>query len=225
MGLREVDGVSQYPPYVDIGTLPRSSTNKIRAMTWHETRNAEAISFQLEALARVVFARGGLVLAGTQALTATDVQVQGYLGVTWDGYAAIFVLDQTVDISSLPAGKHLIVALAERVTQTYSYTDPETSEVIQHEMSSGLGKLAVIEGDSSDYPAIPNGAAPVAYLDTTGSPVLTIYDKHPVIRQSSGPTASRPDDPPTGAMYFDTDLGKPVWYTGAGWVDATGASA
>ena len=28
-----------------------------------------------------------------------------------------------------------------------------------------------------------------------------------------------------GFMYFDTDLGKPVWWTGSKWVDATGADA
>lgn len=29
----------------------------------------------------------------------------------------------------------------------------------------------------------------------------------------------------TGRVHFDTTLGKPVWYDGSGWVDATGASA
>ena len=219
--------MSLYPPYVDIGTLPRSSTNKIRAMTWHETKNAEALAFQLEALGQAVFERGGLIRAGTQTLSSNSVQVQNYLGVTWDGLAAILVLDLSVDISGLAAGKHLVVALAQRRTQTYSYTDPETSEVIQHDMSLGLGVLAVIEGDASNYPSVPNGAAPVAYLDTTGTPTLTAYDKRPVYRNSAlaGPTADRPTSPPTGTMFFDTDLGKPVWYNGSGWVDATGASA
>ncbi len=26
-----------------------------------------------------------------------------------------------------------------------------------------------------------------------------------------------------GRMYYDTTLGQPIWYTGSGWVDATGA--
>lgn len=40
-----------------------------------------------------------------------------------------------------------------------------------------------------------------------------------------GNTASRPVTHPTGTIYFDTDLGFPIWWGGAGWVDATGAPA
>lgn len=40
---------------------------------------------------------------------------------------------------------------------------------------------------------------------------------------NSGTTANRPAVPVTGQMYFDTTLGRPVWYNGAAWVDATGA--
>lgn len=42
--------------------------------------------------------------------------------------------------------------------------------------------------------------------------------------RGSGPTAERPVNYlETGDWYFDTTLGKPIWYSG-GWVDATGAS-
>jgi len=37
-----------------------------------------------------------------------------------------------------------------------------------------------------------------------------------------GTTANRPGSPSTGGRYFDTDLGKPIWYDGTDWVDATG---
>ena len=41
----------------------------------------------------------------------------------------------------------------------------------------------------------------------------------------SGVTASRPTKLLfVGRRYFDTTLGKPVWYDGTNWVDATGAS-
>ena len=41
-----------------------------------------------------------------------------------------------------------------------------------------------------------------------------------------GPTTERPSGPElrTGQQYFDTTLGQPVWYDGAGWVDATGTA-
>ncbi len=37
-----------------------------------------------------------------------------------------------------------------------------------------------------------------------------------------GTTANRPDSADTFTIYFDTDLGKPLWYDGLNWVDATG---
>lgn len=40
----------------------------------------------------------------------------------------------------------------------------------------------------------------------------------------TGTTAQRPATPPQSTMYFDTTLGKPVWYYGVGWVDASGVS-
>jgi hypothetical protein len=41
----------------------------------------------------------------------------------------------------------------------------------------------------------------------------------------SGTTAERPTVTLIGFIYFDTDLGKPVWWTGTKWVDAAGADA
>lgn len=41
----------------------------------------------------------------------------------------------------------------------------------------------------------------------------------------SGTTTNRPITGLwTGRMFFDTTLGKPIWYKTAGWVDATGAA-
>jgi hypothetical protein len=41
----------------------------------------------------------------------------------------------------------------------------------------------------------------------------------------AGATASRPVTPTLGEMYFDTDLGLPIWWNGTYWVDALGADA
>ena len=42
---------------------------------------------------------------------------------------------------------------------------------------------------------------------------------------SSGPTTARPTKNLfPGLFYFDSTLGKPIWYSGSAWVDATGAS-
>ena len=41
---------------------------------------------------------------------------------------------------------------------------------------------------------------------------------------ANGKTAGRPSNPIVGQFYLDTSLGshgKPIWYTNAGWIDAT----
>lgn len=66
--------------------------------------------------------------------------------------------------------------------------------------------------------APPNGAFSMAWA-TLVSRALTEF-------ASSGTTANRPTASLwTGRVYFDTTLGKPIWYDGAQWVDATGAAA
>lgn len=42
---------------------------------------------------------------------------------------------------------------------------------------------------------------------------------------AAGPTSGRPASPSfVGQPYFDTTLGVPVWWSGAHWVNASGAS-
>lgn len=58
------------------------------------------------------------------------------------------------------------------------------------------------------------------YTDTDGSWLPFVQ-----IGGGSGTTASRPTSAiSAGYPYFDTTLNKPIWYTGSGWVDATGTA-
>lgn len=50
-------------------------------------------------------------------------------------------------------------------------------------------------------------------------------DGTPLQEVRYGTTANRPASPPDGWMYVDSTIGKPVWYIGGGWKDATGAAA
>lgn len=43
-------------------------------------------------------------------------------------------------------------------------------------------------------------------------------------RLQGGTTAERPLAPVLFEMYFDTDEGLPIWWTGSDWVDATGTA-
>lgn len=40
----------------------------------------------------------------------------------------------------------------------------------------------------------------------------------------NGLTAARPAAPVTGQFYYDTTIGKPIWWNGTNWKDATGAT-
>lgn len=51
-----------------------------------------------------------------------------------------------------------------------------------------------------------------------------IYDAHQRLDDLSrgGTTAQRPSNPKMYHPYFDTDLGKPIWWSGSKWVDSNG---
>ena len=46
--------------------------------------------------------------------------------------------------------------------------------------------------------------------------------KTPVIAGSTRPTLSSAD---VGYVFYDSSIGKPIWWTGSAWVDATGVPA
>lgn len=78
---------------------------------------------------------------------------------------------------------------------------------------------AALIGMSAQYAADPTN---ISYIQVTPSSVV---DKNRALAGGFGTTAARPTALIyTGYPYFDTTLGKPIWYNGTGWVDATGAS-
>lgn len=69
------------------------------------------------------------------------------------------------------------------------------------------------------------------YNWTTGNTVWALTDGDAIdhtqstsqnVVWESGTTAGRPGTPVAGQRYFDTDLGKPIWFNGTDWVDAQG---
>lgn len=76
------------------------------------------------------------------------------------------------------------------------------------------------------------------YIRRNSLTALTVYIKEagnntntnwfPAATLRGGTTAARPSGVNTtghrGVMYYDTTLGKPIWWSGAAWVDATGAT-
>lgn len=69
-----------------------------------------------------------------------------------------------------------------------------------------------------------------SFLSCGGSMSTTVNIPHSVIFSSSGETADRPFGVPdlsfpipTGYQFYDSTLGKPIWWNGRSWTDATGA--
>ena len=59
-------------------------------------------------------------------------------------------------------------------------------------------------------------------LDNYSTKSLYVYGDS--LYKTSGTTAERPSNAPTGFVYIDTTLNKPIYKTNSGWVDATGAA-
>jgi hypothetical protein len=50
-----------------------------------------------------------------------------------------------------------------------------------------------------------------------------IADGTPIVLDGhAGPTEGRPAEPELGFDYFDSDIGKPIWWNGTDWIDASG---
>lgn len=64
-------------------------------------------------------------------------------------------------------------------------------------------------------------------LTKNGQPVFPVTDRSLVMgADPHGATSERPSlsSAQVGVVYFDTTIGKPIWWNGASWVDATGAN-
>ena len=60
-------------------------------------------------------------------------------------------------------------------------------------------------------------------LTDTPTDALAVVNRNYVT--ANGVTASRPPNPVIGQFYLDTQIGKPVWWFGTNWKDATGTNA
>lgn len=140
----------------------------------------------------------------------------------------------------LPAG---ITFLEARIS--IAGTQPPPNAYTPDFYEGGAGSTLIRIWDSSATPVpqpnytggyfdLPMSFALGTIYQDTGTPSLgagTVEAAINILKRrvtGAGPTANRPAIPAdidTGGMYFDTDLGIPIWSDGAIYVDATGAPA
>ena len=104
------------------------------------------------------------------------------------------------------------------------FTDCTTSPSLGSDGTSYNWKTPAKQGDwfIENKPGEKNVAAYVLLEDGGTSQGINDAKRAPIPLILSGNTASRPSSYIRGGVYFDTTLGKPIWYTGSAWVDATG---
>ena len=104
-----------------------------------------------------------------------------------------------------------IKAAYEAEADTNAYTDAEKTKL------AGIEDNATADMTAAEIKtAYESNNDTNAYTDAEKTVVAKVFQ--------SGDTASRPASPVVGESYFDTDLGKPIWFDGTNWVDATGTT-
>ena len=91
--------------------------------------------------------------------------------------------------------------------------------ILQTASTSGTGVRGEVTIDarqvSMSNALIKNLGSPVSQSDAATAGYADVFP--------SGLTGARPPSPVIGQRFFDTSLGKPIWYDGSQWVDALGA--
>lgn len=91
-----------------------------------------------------------------------------------------------------------------------------SQEIVKVTARSGNG-MTIVRAQEGTF-ALP------FQLDSRFEMRITAATIADVVAPASGATGSRPTPTIVGQVFFDTTLGKPVWWKGAVWVDATGAT-
>lgn len=200
-----------YRPYTRVSDLPANANGDVTILEAHLDAAHGTITDVLEMLAQAVWSEGGTVIPGTVTNPSDAlVRVQGRLGVTMDARTVVAVADQSVDLSSIATGVKCLVVIsaAAGATTAHTFTDATTGESITHNLLSAWGRLEVIAGDASNYPAPPDDCVPVAQVTKTGAATLTIdsvVTDAPVPRHGGG-----------GASAFTDLTDAPASYSGQG---------
>jgi len=187
-----------------IADMPSNSNGARTVLEEHlDVNNALLASF-LAALVRGTFEAGGVIDAGTITVESdgVTVTVTGRSGITNDLRAAVVVQEQSVDCSGIANGNKARVYISAELGEhvQVNFTDADTGEALTHTLGVVFGKLQVLEGDSSDYPALPPGSVPVARISKAAGVVSVDAAENapPTVRGAGGGG---------GNAYYDLQLG------------------
>lgn len=166
-----------YPPYTRVQDLPANARGERTILEAHLDASHATIVDLVQFLIQALFASGGVAIPGTVTNPEDAIiRVQGRLGVSADARTVLAITDQSVDLADVATTTRCLVVIraAAGATTDHTFTDATTGESITHSLISSWGRLAFIEGDASNYPALPDDCVPVAQITKTGAASLTI---------------------------------------------------
>lgn len=221
-----------YRPFTRAADLPANGQGQRTVLEAHLDLTKETLGSVVERLVEATFSSGGVVVAGTVTNpSAAVVQVVGRMGVSQDVKTVLAVGSQTVDLAAVATSTKCLVIIRAQSggAQDFTFTDATTGEVIVHSIMTNWGHLDVVEGDATDYPALPADAVAVAEVTKTGAATLTLDS---VITAAPTPRYTGPTSAPeltvnaqTGTTYTfvlaDGDGETLVTFDNAGAITAT----
>lgn len=101
------------------------------------------------------------------------------------------------------------------------FTSGQSNTASQLVTESGLNTNGALNFDTIvSFPIIKNNSI------YKGSYKLMVKDENGnnnvLLSGKNGTTSNRPTNPLIGEIYYDTTIGKPIWWNGSAWVDASG---
>lgn len=195
---------------IHLGASTSEAVSKPLAYLYESILDINAIS-GAQTYNAVVAAASGV----NSVYTFHDVKYRPSNSVSGRSYIGV---DRSLSDNLLPAAYKHGAAIILDCTQAPRYAADGTD--FRYSTPAKAGDWFV-ENDPVTYGA----AAYVALADGSSDSNALNYGFIPVMK--AGTTANRPASTSLkpGSMYFDTTLGKPIWFkSGSTWVDATGAS-
>ena len=113
---------------------------------------------------------------------------------------------------------------AKTLVIAQNYEPWRTPKAITIKVPEGWYLNGVLNGTLTTNPQKFATVLTVVRSATDNYSTKSLYVYGDSLYKTSGLTAERPSNAPTGFVYIDTTLNKPIYKTNSGWVDATGAA-
>lgn len=176
----------------------------------------------------VTFSQGGIVfgkeclLPPYQSIKKITLSMNGTLPDTFDTFR-VWVGDRTLsstfDVDNIRPDLRKNEYVLFEGDATVFYTDQTLQSIEVAAFNSGVESNGLLSWITVEYAPIDARA----YNLTTTADTIKMYRANRSV--SSGTTAQRPNiDLYVNQQYFDTTLGKPIWYNGSVWKDAAGTT-